>query len=290
MKRQLIVVTGPTASGKTAYAIDLARRLGSEIVNADSRQVFREIPIGTAAPTAAEQAIVRHHFVGVRSVTEPYNASDYERDVMALLPSLWERCGGTVVLCGGSMMYVDAVCRGIDRMPDVPAELRDEIKAQIAEQGLETLLEELRERDPEYYAVVDKRNPVRVQRAIEMCRLTEGTYTALRTGQSKSRDFEIKKIGLMVDREQLCRRIDRRVDEMIGQGMVEEARKVYHLRHLQALNTVGYKELFAYFDGTLSLDEAITKIKRNTRVYAKKQMTWLRRDPSIHWTLHTLTP
>lgn len=285
MKKQLIVVTGPTASGKTAYAIDLARRLGSEVVNADSRQVYREIPIGTAAPTADEQALVRHHFVGVRSVTEPYNASDYERDVLALLPSLWERCGGTVVLCGGSMMYVDAVCRGIDRMPDVPPELRAEIKSQIAAQGLEPLLEELRERDPEYYAVVDKRNPVRVQRAIEMCRLTGGTYTALRTGEPAKRDFEIKKIGLKVDRGVLCDRIDRRVDAMIEQGLVDEARAVYRWRHLQSLNTVGYKELFAYFDGTFTLDEAVEKIKRNTRVYAKKQMTWLRRDASIEWKM-----
>lgn len=282
MKR-LLVIAGPTGVGKTAYAIDVASRLGTEIVNADSRQIFREIPIGTAAPTPAEQALVRHHFVGVKSVSETYNAAQYEADVMALLPSLWARCGDTVVLSGGSMMYVDAVTRGIDVMPDVPAALRAEVKAEIAERGLEPLLEELRRLDPEYYAVVDKQNPVRVQRAIEMCRLTGSTYTSLRRGRAKERPFAVEKIGLRMSREALCDRINRRVDAMIAAGMVEEARNVYPQRHLQSLNTVGYKELFQYFDGLMSLDEAVEKIKRNTRLYAKKQMTWLRRDTSIAW-------
>lgn len=282
MKR-LLVIAGPTGVGKTAYAIDVASHLGTEIVNADSRQIFREIPIGTAAPTAAEQAVVRHYFVGVKSVRETYNAAQYEADVMALLPLLWERCGDTVVLSGGSMMYVDAVTHGIDVMPDVPATLRAEVKAEIAERGLEPLLEELRRIDPEYYAIVDKQNPVRVQRAIEMCRLTGSTYTALRRGQVKKRPFIVEKIGLRMSREALHDRINRRVDAMMAAGMVEEARNVYPLRHLQSLNTVGYKELFQYFDGLMSLDDAVEKIKRNTRLYAKKQMTWLRRDTSIVW-------
>lgn len=281
--KTLIVVLGPTAAGKTDYAISLARELNCHIINADSRQVFREIPIGTAAPTTEQLALVPHHMVGCKSVVDSYNAAQYEHDVMELLPQLWQRGDNTAILCGGSMMYIDAVCRGIDPMPDVPPELRAEIKRTISEQGLQTLLDELQQRDPQYFAIVDKQNPVRVQRAIEMCRLTGKTYTSLRAGKPKRRPFTIEKRGITLDRELLCQRINARVDAMIDRGLIDEARAVYHLRRHQALNTVGYKELFDFFDGLCSLDTAINRIKKNTRLYAKKQMTWFRRDSDIRW-------
>lgn len=278
----LIVVTGPTAVGKTRVSIELARTLGCDIVNADSRQIFRHIPICTAAPTAEEQAMAKHHFVEFRELDEYYSAAQYEADVMQLLPSLWQH-SDYVVMCGGSMMYVDAVCRGIDEIPNISDDLRARVLRDLDNIGLEGLLAELEIIDPEYYAQVDKCNTRRVVHAIEICRQTGVPYSSLRTGQAKQRDFNIVKIGLNMERPLLFDRINRRVDLMMEQGLEQEARSVFHLRHLNSLNTVGMKEMFAYFDGTMDYVTARERIKKNTRVYAKKQLTWLARDPSIQW-------
>lgn len=268
--------------GKTGAAIEVAQRLGCDIINADSRQVFKGIPIGTAAPTPQEQALVKHHFVQFKELDEYYSASQFEADVIALLPSLFEK-GDYVVMCGGSMMYVDAVCNGIDEIPDISDEVRQAVKRQWQEEGLEPLLKELQNLDPVYYEQVDKLNPKRVVHAIEVCRQAGVPYSSLRTGKAKARPFRIVKIGLNIDRPALFDRINRRVDAMIEQGLEEEARSVYHLRHLNSLNTVGYKEMFAYFDGTMERHTVIERIKKNTRVYAKKQLTWYQRDPDIIW-------
>lgn len=278
----LIVITGPTGVGKTAAAIEVAQHLGCEIINADSRQVFKGIPIGTAAPTPQEQALVRHHFVQFKDLDEYYSAAQFEADVMALLPSLFEQ-NDFAVMCGGSMMYVDAVCKGIDSIPDISDEVRTAVKQEWQEQGLEPLLNELQRLDPEYYDIVDKKNHVRVIHAIEVCRQTGVTYTSLRTGMAKPRPFNIIKVGLNMERPALFDRINRRVDLMMEAGLEQEARSVYHLRHLNSLNTVGYKEMFAYFDGTMDFITARERIKKNTRVYAKKQLTWLQRDTAITW-------
>ena len=282
MDKTLIVVTGPTGVGKTRAAIGLARQLGCDIINADSRQIFRGIPIGTAAPTAAEQALVRHHFVAFKELTDYYSASQFEADVLALLPRLWQQAH-SVVMCGGSMMYVDAVCRGIDAMPTISETVREAVLRQWREQGLESLLDELQRLDPDYRAVVDARNPRRVLHAVEVCRQAGVPYSSLRTGAPVARDFKIVKIALTLERAQLFERINRRVDLMMEQGLEEEARRVAPLRHLNALNTVGYKEMFAWFDGVMDRDTAIARIKKNTRVYAKKQLTWLKRDEALVW-------
>ena len=279
---KLIVITGPTGVGKTATAIAVAQALHCDIINADSRQVYRGIPIATAAPTAEELAQVPHHFVACKELDEPYNAWQYEQDVLSLLPSLWSR-GDHVVMCGGSMMYVDAVCNGIDDMPDVQPQVRQAVKRQLAEQGLASLVAELQRLDPAYAAIVDAKNPARVCHAVELCRQTGVPYSTLRTGQRKSRPFEIVKVGLTLERHQLYERINRRVDAMISSGLEGEARRVLSLRHLQSLHTVGLREMFAYLDGTIDRATAIARIKRNTRVYAKKQLTWFRRDPAITW-------
>ena len=269
--------------GKTAAAIELAQRLGCDIINADSRQVFKGIPIGTAAPTPEEQALVRHHFVQFKELDEYYSAAQFEADVMALLPSLWQQ-GEYMVMCGGSMMYVDAVCKGIDEIPDISDKVRSAVKQEWQEQGLEPLLDELKRLDPIYYEQVDKQNTVRVIHAVEVCRQAGIPYSTLRTGKAKERPFDIIKIGLNINRPDLFDRINRRVDAMIEQGLEQEARSVYHLRHLNSLNTVGYKEIFAWFDGTMDRTTAIERIKKNTRVYAKKQLTWFQRDPAITWS------
>ncbi len=279
---KLIVITGPTGVGKTATAIAVAKALHCDIINADSRQVYRGIPIATATPTAHELAQVPHHLIACKELDEPYNAWQYEQDVMSLLPSLWAR-GDMAVLCGGSMMYVDAVCNGIDNMPSVQPQVRQAVKQQLAQQGLESLVAELERLDPAYAAVVDRKNPVRVCHAIELCRQTGVPYSTLRTGERKPRPFDIIKVGLTLERSKLYDRINRRVDAMMSAGLEDEARRVWPLRHLQSLNTVGLKEMFAYLDGTIDRATAIERIKRNTRVYAKKQLTWFRRDPAIHW-------
>ncbi len=281
-QKTLVVITGPTGVGKTAASIGVAKRLGCEIINADSRQVFRGLPIGTAAPTAAEMAEVRHHFVQFLNLGEYYSASEFEVDVMRLLPQLWQQCD-YAVMCGGSMMYVDAVCRGIDDIPTISQPVREAVANDYATKGIDAILAELKALDPEYYHTVDRKNVKRVVHAVEICRQAGVPYSTLRTGKAKERPFNIIKIGLNMERQQLFERINRRVDAMVEAGLEEEARSVVHLRHLNSLNTVGYKEMFAYFDGVMDRITAIERIKKNTRVYAKKQLTWYARDPQMTW-------
>ena len=282
MDKTLIVITGPTGVGKTAAAIELAQRLHCDIINADSRQIYRGIPICTAAPTAEELAAVQHHFVACKDLEESYSAAQFESDVLALLPSLWQQ-GECVVMCGGSMLYVDAVCRGIDQLPDISPEVRAAVKEKLHREGLDSLVAELEQLDPQYAATVDRRNTSRVCHAVEICRQAGKPYSMLRTGAAKARDFRIIKLALNVERDELFRRINSRVDRMIAAGLEQEARSVYHLRHLNSLNTVGMKEMFAIFDGTMDRTTAIERMKKNTRVYAKKQLTWYRRDADVIW-------
>lgn len=282
MKKTLIVITGPTAVGKTDLCLDIAKYFGIPIINADSRQIYREIKIGTAAPTEEQLRQVRHYFVGTQALTDYYSASIYEQEVMHLLDTLFQT-SDYALLSGGSMMYIDAVCNGIDDIPTVDDETRDTLKRRLAEDGLGSLCEQLRILDPEHYEIVDKKNPRRVVHALEICLMTGRTYTSFRTNAHKERPFNIIKIGLTRKREIIYERINRRVDIMMEQGFLDEARSVYALRHLNALNTVGYKELFTYLDGTWSLDEAIERIKGNTRRYARKQLTWYKKDPLVTW-------
>ena len=282
MDKTLIVITGPTGVGKTATAIELAQQLHCDIINADSRQIYRGIPICTAAPTPEELAAARHHFVAFKELDENYSAAQFEADVMQLLPTLWQH-GDYAVLCGGSMMYVDAVCRGIDNLPDISPEVRAAVKDKLAHEGLESLMEELERLDPQYAATIDRKNTSRVCHGVEICRQAGVPYSTLRTGMAKQRDFKIIKLALNIEREQLFERINHRVDRMVEAGLEQEARSVYHLRYLNSLNTVGMKEMFSLFDGTMDRHTAIERIKKNTRVYAKKQLTWYRRDPDITW-------
>ncbi len=282
MAKTLIVITGPTGVGKTAAAIELAQRLQCDIINADSRQIYRGIPICTAAPTPDELAAARHHFVAFKDLEESYSAAQFESEVMALLPTLWQQ-GDYAVMCGGSMLYVDAVCRGIDRLPDISPEVRNAVKQKLHDEGLESLVKELEQLDPQYAATIDRKNTSRVCHGVEICRQAGVPFSSLRTGTAKQRDFHIIKLALNIEREQLFERINQRVDRMIEAGLEQEARSVYHLRHLNSLNTVGMKEMFAIFDGTMDRTTAIQRMKKNTRVYAKKQLTWYRRDPSITW-------
>ena len=252
------------------------------IINADSRQLFRDLPIGTAAPTEAQQQRVRHYFVGTLGLTDYYSAAQYETDVLRLLDDLYSQ-HPYALLTGGSMMYIDAVCKGIDDIPTVDEETRRLMWERYEEVGLEQLCKELKLLDPEYYNLVDHKNPKRVIHALEICYMTGKPYSSFRTSQPKARPFDILKIGLRREREELYERINRRVDQMITDGLVEEARKVIAYRHTNALNTVGYKEIFKYIDGSWTLETAVEKIKQNTRIYSRKQMTWFRRDESIHW-------
>lgn len=282
--KTLFVVLGPTAVGKTKASLALAEHLQSPVISADSRQMFRDIPIGTAAPTAAEQSRVEHFFVGNLSLDDYYSASRYETEATDVIMRLFEQGKNNLVLSGGSMMYIDAVCNGIDEMPDIVPEIRSALKAQFAEEGLPPLVDELLRLDPEYAAQCDLKNYVRVIHALEICRQTGRTYTSFRNGGSRShRPFRIVKIGLDRPREELFDRINRRVTAMVEQGFIDEARCVYPLREYNSLNTVGYKELFRFLDGEWPLDMALDRIRKNTRVYAKKQLTWFRRDASIRW-------
>ena len=278
----LIVVTGATGSGKTALSIAIAQRLGCHILSADSRQLYRDIPIGTAAPTADELAAAPHHFVGTLGLADYYSAAQYETDALALLDELWRDCP-YAVMCGGSMMYVDAVCRGIDDLPTISDEIREKAMALYREGGLPLLHNTLKRLDPVYFNQVDLNNHKRLVHAIEISMQAGVPYSSLRTGEVKQRPFRIIKVALDYEREVLFDRINRRVDAMIAAGMVDEARSVYPLRHLNSLNTVGYKELFAYFDGEMDYETAVARIGKNTRVYDKKQLTWMKKDPSIHF-------
>ena len=278
----LITLLGPTGVGKTELSLKVAERLGSPIISSDSRQLYRELPIGTAAPTPEQQARVKHYFVGTLGLTDYYSASQFETDVLALLTQLHATVPN-VVMRGGSMMYIDAVCKGIDDIPTVTPEIREAIYQQFAQEGLAPILEELKAADPKHYEEVDRQNYKRVIHAVEICRMTGKPYSSFRTHTIKSRPFRIIKIGLTRDREELYDRIYRRVDQMMEEGLLEEARRVYPYRALNALNTVGYKELFNYLSGEWTLDVAIEKIKRNSRVYARKQMTWFKHDPAIQW-------
>lgn len=273
----LIVITGPTASGKSALAVDVAERLGTEIISADSRQIYRGIPIVTAMPTDEERARVPHHLIDMLPLEAYYSAAEFETDALRIGRRLLSECG-TAVVCGGSMMYVDALCNGIDDLPTVPDDIRLGLKAELDERGSEWLLSELERLDPEYHAAVDRRNTKRVFHAVEIIRASGRTYTSLRTGIRKEREFNMLKICLDGPREVLFDRINRRVDAMVASGLEQEARSVYPLRHLNSLNTVGLKEMFAWLDGTMDRATAIGRIKKNTRVYAKKQITWRKRD------------
>ena len=280
----LFVIIGPTGVGKTETCLQVAEHLNTPIVNADSRQIFKEIPIGTAAPTAEQRQRVRHYFVGTHSIADYYSAAMYEADVMSLLPKLFEESySSSALLSGGSMMYVDAVCKGIDDIPTINDETRELMKRRLAEEGLEAMVEELRQLDPEHWAIVDKHNPRRVIHALEICHMTGKTYTSFRTNSIKRRPFRIVKIGLNREREELYERINLRVLQMMELGLEQEARSMYTLRHLNALNTVGYKELFQHFDGGIPLEEAVRQIQSNTRRYMRKQLTWFKRDEEIRW-------
>lgn len=280
--KTLIVIIGPTGIGKTELSLQVAETLHTDIISADSRQLYADLKIGTAAPTPDQLARVRHHFVGILQLTDYYSAARYEEDVLQKLDELFQT-HSAVVLTGGSMMYIDAVCKGIDDIPTVDADTREHLRERYEQEGLDTLCAELKLLDPEYYRTVDLKNPKRVIHALEICYMTGKTYTSFRTSTRKERPFHILKIGLRRDREELYARINRRVDQMMEEGLLEEARKVYPYRHLNSLNTVGYKELFHYFDGTWSLEFAIEKIKQNSRIYSRKQTTWFKRDEDIHW-------
>lgn len=276
----LVVITGATGSGKTSLAIEVAKASGAEIISADSRQIFREIPIGTAAPTPEELAAVPHYFVGTHSLTDYYSAADFEADVLRLLEEKW-KTHSTMVMVGGSMMYVDAVVNGIDDLPTISEENRRKAMLVYEEGGLQQLRLDLLEMDPDYYKIVDLNNHKRLIHALEIMYESGKKYSELRTGERRQRDFRILKYAIDLPREVLFSRINARTEQMMASGFLQEAERVYPLRHLNSLNTVGYKELFAYIDGKMDYDTAVARIAKNTRVYAKKQLTWLKKDDSV---------
>lgn len=278
----LLVLLGPTGVGKTALSLELAERFRTSIISADSRQLYADLPIGTAAPTPDQLARVPHHMVGTLQLTDYYSAARYEEEVMQLLNALFQQ-HHVVILTGGSMMYIDAVCKGIDDIPTVDDVTRRTLLERYEQEGLDPLVAELRLLDPDYYQVVDLKNPKRIIHALEICYMTGRTYTSFRTNAVKQRPFRIVKIGLRRQREELYDRINHRVVQMVHDGLIDEARRVMPYRHLNSLNTVGYKEMFQYLDGHWTLDEAIAKIQQNSRIYSRKQMTWFKRDPEIHW-------
>lgn len=280
--KTLIVILGPTGIGKTELSLQVAEHLATPIINADSRQIFSEIPIGTAAPTREQQSRVKHYFVGNHHIDDYYSASMFEEDVMKTLEHIFKE-SDTALMSGGSMMYIDAVCNGIDDIPTIDEQTRATMKRRLETEGLAALIEELKVLDYEHWKIVDHNNPRRVVHALEICKMTGKTYTSFRQNITKKRPFNIVKIGLTLDRATLYDRINRRVEEMIEHGLEAEARSVYDKRELNALNTVGYKEMFEFFDGATTLEEAIFKIQSNTRRYCRKQQTWFKRDPSIKW-------
>lgn len=278
----LTIIMGPTGVGKSDMAMQMAIEKGCDIISADSRQIYREIPIGTAAPIKEMMGRVRHWFVGTRSVTEHYSAGQFEIDAIPVIKQQIAE-HGEAVMAGGSMMYIDAIANGIDAIPDIEDGVRQRVKEMYEHEGLESMRMRLRLLDPEYYAKVDLMNWKRIVHAIEVCEQTGGTFTELRTGTRHKRSFDIRKVGIRRQREDLYKRIDLRVEEMMDMGLEYEAKAVYPLRHLNALNTVGYKELFGFFDGKYDINEAVRLIQRNTRHYARKQMTWFQRDGEIEW-------
>ncbi len=283
MKNSLIVIVGPTGVGKTATSLLIAEHYGCSIINADSRQLYGALPVGTAAPTDAEKARVKHYFAGTLHLEEYYSASIFEQAVTALLTTGELKDSPVSVMTGGSMLYIDSVCNGIDDIPTIDDETRSLLKRKLAEEGLERLVDELRVLDPDYYSIVDRKNTRRVVHALEICYMTGRTYSSYRTEEKKERPFNIIKIGLTREREELYDRINRRVLKMIEEGFIDEVLRVYPYRHLNSLNTVGYKELFDYVDGLCTLENAVTRIQGNTRRYCRKQLTWFKRDPSITW-------
>lgn len=282
MKNTAIFITGPTASGKTSVAIELARQLDTEIISFDSRQFYNELKIGAAPPTPEEQEMAVHHLVGQLSLEDEYSAADFEADALAILKKIFSE-SSYAVLVGGSGLYMKALAEGFDPMPEVPELVRDELTYQWEEEGLPRLQEELEEKDPEYYAEVDIRNPQRIMRALEVIRHTGKTFSSFRRGQKVQRDFRIVKIALTMPREDLYERINKRVDRMLEAGLEEEVKRLLPYRNKNSMQTVGYREFIRYFDGELSRDEAIEEIKKNTRRYAKRQLTWFRRDEEIRW-------
>ena len=287
--KTLIVLTGPTAVGKTAVSLDIAKHFGIPVINADSRQIFKELRIGTARPTEAEMQQVKHYFVGTLGIEDYYSASLYEQQVLELLAEEF-KTHDYALLSGGSMMYIDAVCDGIDDIPTIDDDTRALMKQRLKDEGLEALVEELKKLDPEYYEIVDRQNPRRVVHALEICVMTGKTYTSFRRKEERGkrkeislRPFKIVKIGLNREREEIYNRINARVDQMMSDGLLEEVKALYPKKELNALNTVGYKELFDYLDGRWPLEEAVERIKGNTRRYARKQLTWYKKDEQIRW-------
>lgn len=282
MKKYLIVLTGPTGIGKTRVGIEMAKHFNTEIISADSRQLFKELSIGTAVPSASQQSEIKHHFIQSLSIAENYNASKFESEALEVLGNLFES-HKVVLMVGGSMLYVDAVCKGIDLMPDVEPEIRELLKRRLETEGLESQRFQLKRLDPTYYETVDLKNPNRIVHALEICLMTGKPYSSFRSSPNRKRPFEIVKIGLDCERERLHHRINQRVNEMVEAGLEDEARKLYPRKQLNALNTVGYREWFAHFDGEISREKAIELIKRNSRRYARKQLTWFRNDPEVNW-------
>ncbi|MGE4586590.1 MAG: tRNA (adenosine(37)-N6)-dimethylallyltransferase MiaA [Mangrovibacterium sp.] len=282
MKKTLLVLLGPTGIGKSELSIHLAKGFQIEIISCDSRQIYRELSVGTAVPPPESMQKVKHHLIHSHSLHEYYSASRFESDVLSLLEQLF-RDKNTVLMTGGSMLYIDAVCRGLDELPEADPELRAALLREYQEKGIEHLRLQLRQLDPDYYGQVDLKNPKRLLHALEICMSTGKPYSCLRTNTQKKRPFSILKIGLNMERSELYRRINARVDCMLENGLEEEARRVYAYRKLNALNTVGYKEMFSFFDGKTSRNKAVELIKRNSRRYARRQLSWFRRDPEIHW-------
>lgn len=283
MSRRLLIILGSTAVGKTDYSISKALEYGSPVISCDSRQIFMNMSIGTAVPSASQLAAVKHYFIQTVPVTQAYTAGDYELDAVALAERLFEEGHETLVMTGGSMFYIDAVCNGLDNLPDGDPGLRAELWKRLGEEGVEALAEELRSKDPLTYSQIDIRNSQRVIRALEVCIVSGRPFSSFKTGGRRSRSFQIEKVGLTRPREELYSRIDRRVLNMMDEGLVGEARSLLPYRNCQALQTVGYKEVFEYLDNKIPLEEAVRLIQRNTRHYAKKQLTWWRRDPDIKW-------
>lgn len=280
--KTLFVIVGPTGVGKTSLCLKIAEHLNTVIINADSRQLFKEIPIGTAAPTKEERRRVKHFFVGNLHINEYYNASMYENSVLKLLNILF-KYKDNVILSGGSMMYIDAVCKGIDDIPSVDNTIRNKLQEKFDKEGLANISKELEKLDPEYYNIVDRNNYKRIIHALEICLSTGQTYTSFRLNSPKKRPFKIVKIGLNRERQELYDRIDIRVEQMVNDGLIQEAQNVYKYKELNALNTVGYKEMFEYLDGISTLENTIFRIKCNTHKYCRKQITWFKRDSNIRW-------